>query len=257
MRPGSTPPRDPSAAPSVASNSTLLQEVKRISPRAAAPPSFISRSALAVGGGLAGALCLALLHARVLPAIDAALHVGAPGVAAIGLTSAPVMAAMLWGCLRRGSSERWVSYGLGVGLCLICAFFLPVGFPERADFFVMGLPAGIVLAPLGLAFSRDRAGNLGFHLGLVLLALGSAVLYVLALPFDAEHLEFVFDLLGEGSVYAVLFFGGACLVGGQVLASRFLRYEPLYKGLVIGTALGALLAILWRSLAGLMSLPAP
>ncbi len=61
-------------------------------------------------------------------------------------------------------------------------------------------------------------------------------------------LEFIFgDLLGEWSVYGVLFFAAGCLAGGHYLASRFAKYEPVYKALIVGTTGGALLAILVRS----------
>ncbi len=45
----------------------------------------------------------------------------------------------------------------------------------------------------------------------------------------------------------MLFFAAGCLAGGHYLASRFAKYEPVYKALIVGTTGGALLAILVRS----------
>ncbi|QRK08041.1 hypothetical protein JQX13_50175 [Archangium violaceum] len=190
-----------------------------------------------------------LLDASRFTVLDTSVLLGPTQVHEVGLASAPVMAALLWGALVRQSSERWLSYGLAVGFALVPAFLLPMFFPDHMDrAFGVGALLGLIGIPLGLVFSRDRSGAMSLHLSIAMVVLGSAVLYVLALPFQAETLEFFFnDLLGEATLYGLGFFALLCLGGGQQLASRFVQYEPVYKALVVGMTGGALLTILLRS----------
>ncbi|PTL80146.1 hypothetical protein DAT35_29450 [Vitiosangium sp. GDMCC 1.1324] len=185
----------------------------------------------------------------MLSALDASVPLGPMGVRGVGLAGALVMAAILWGALARQSSDRWLRYGLAMGFLLVPAFFLPVFIPQSPDrAFVGGALSGLIGIPLGLAFPRDRSSAMALHLSIALVLLGSALLYLLALQFQAEHLESLIEGLGEWVVYGLLFFTAACLVAGHQLASRFARYEPVYKSFVVGTTGGALLTILLRSL---------
>jgi hypothetical protein len=218
---------------------------------AATPIPPLSHRALALSWLLATLVFLRVLDARLFALLDTTVPLGpVVRVHQIGLASAPVMAGILWGALVRQSAERWLSYGLALGFALVPAFLPPMFFPDHMDkaFPIGGLMGSFFGTMLGMVFSRDRPGVMGLHLSLVLVVLGAAVLSVLALPIPFEVLEFIFgDLLGEWSVYGVLFFAAGCLVGGHYLASRFVKYEPVYKALIVGTTGGALLAILVRS----------
>jgi hypothetical protein len=113
---------------------------------------------------------------------------------------------------------------------------------------------------MSLIFSRDRRqGSMGLHFSILFACLCSGVIFALASLLSVERLvewerspfvQLLLDLflyVQEYSVYGIGLFILLCMAAGFGLAERLSRYEPAYKGLVVGTAGGALLALLVRS----------